>query len=100
MQPAVRRVILRNSGACWSRVSFTSSHLYALPQHVVSPRMLPDVGNGSQRPHRTGLMQDLVSELRRITLPRTPVNKGAIEKDRSFWRLRSFRLRAFNRSEG
>jgi hypothetical protein len=37
------RGILRNSGACWSRVSFTSSHLYALPQHVVSPRMLPDV---------------------------------------------------------
>src|SRR5215203_3546936 len=29
------------------------------------------------------------AQLRRIPLPRTPVNKGDIEKDRSFWRLRS-----------
>src|SRR5215208_5856997 len=27
-------------------------------------------------PHRTGAMQDPVSELRRISLPRTPLNKG------------------------
>jgi hypothetical protein len=40
------------------------------------------------------------AELRRIPLPRTRVNKGAIEKDRSFWRLRSFRLRASKSSEG
>src|SRR5918995_3134055 len=36
----------------------------------------------------------------RQSLMRTPVNKGDIEKDRNFWRLRPFRLRASKRSEG
>jgi hypothetical protein len=35
-----------------------------------------------------------------LFFPRTPVNKGAIEKDRSLQKLRSFRLRASKRSEG
>src|SRR5215217_2585340 len=45
-------------------------------------------------------MQYAGYEFLRIIFPRTPVNKGDIEKDRSFRRLRSFRLRASNRSEG
>jgi putative transposase len=44
-------------------------------------------------------MQSLAPELPRIVLPRTRVNKGDIEKDRSFWRLRSFDLRTPERSE-
>jgi hypothetical protein len=39
------RVILRSLGVCQACVSFTSSHFFASPQHVGSPRMLPDVGN-------------------------------------------------------
>src|SRR5215217_496142 len=36
-------------------------------------------------------------ELPRISIPRTSVNKGKIEKDRSLQKLRSFRLRALRR---
>src|SRR5215212_11326866 len=49
--------------------------------------MLPDVGNAPWRPDRSGLMQYLVSELRRITLPRTPVNRDNKES-----RARQIRL--------
>src|SRR5215216_2790062 len=45
-------------------------------------------------------MQYAGYEFLRIIFPRTPVNKGDIEKDRSLQKLRSFRLRASNRSEG
>src|SRR5215211_4978330 len=48
---------------------------------------------------RANFRESPKGEVRRIPIPRTWVNKGK-KKGRSFRRLRSFRLRASNRSEG
>src|SRR5215216_5934594 len=56
--------------------AFTFAHVYAAPQHLVltrMPRARRTVGSPA-RQART--MQDRATELRRIHLPRTTVNKG------------------------
>jgi hypothetical protein len=58
------------------------SHIYLSVLHTVGPaRSHAPLACGFWTP-RTGTMQDLVCELRRIRLPRTPVNKTQLEQDR------------------
>src|SRR5215212_7742682 len=50
-------------------------HSYSDPQHL-GGTLRYSIGADSQfSSHRTGAMHDPASELRRISLPRTPVNK-------------------------
>jgi hypothetical protein len=55
---------------------FTSSDFYAPPQHVVRYTTLHDGVKGSQILYRAEVMHNAASELRRIHLLSTPVNKG------------------------
>ncbi len=55
---------------------FVSLHLHAAPQHAVRHTTHHQLMKWLPAPLRDGAMQDPASELRRIFLPRTPVNKG------------------------
>jgi hypothetical protein len=57
-------------------LSATSLHFYAHPQHVVPMRRSRAGSSGSFWLYRAGDMHNAASELRRIILPRTWVNKG------------------------
>jgi hypothetical protein len=65
-------------------LSATSLHFYAHPQHVVPMRRSRAGSSGSFWLYRAGDMHNAASELRRILLPRTWVNKGK-KKDRSYY---------------
>src|SRR5215210_7471126 len=56
-----------------------SLHLYPAPQHVVLPDRGGTALRGDPRGPRGQSMQDPASELPRIPLPRTPVNKEQTE---------------------
>src|SRR5215208_5482178 len=60
---------------CYDRGLFTSSDLYAPPQHVVPSHAAGVASEGILSPLGGRFMQDPASELRRIPLPRTPVNR-------------------------
>jgi hypothetical protein len=52
------------------------AHIYPGPQHVVLTRMHQSGGIALLSPRRAETMREAVCELRRISLPRTPVNRG------------------------
>jgi hypothetical protein len=56
--------------------SYRTLHLYPAPQHVVLTGIPFTGSRRPASPHRAWFMRDPASELRRITLPRTPVNRG------------------------
>src|SRR5215211_5878436 len=59
---------------CYDRGLFTSSDLYAPPQHVVPSHAAGVASEGILWPLGGRFMQDPASELRRIPLPRSRVN--------------------------
>jgi hypothetical protein len=59
--------------------SFTCLHLYAPPQDVGFRVRYRTGAIGVFWPHWTGAMQDRGYGLPRISLPRTPVNKGEMD---------------------
>jgi hypothetical protein len=68
---------LRTSDLLWARILFTASDLYAPPLHVVPARAARGAP-GANLAALGGLsMQDTASELPRIPLPRTSVNKAS-----------------------
>src|SRR5215218_3001727 len=63
------------SAALGHLISFTSLHTYSHPQHLVIALRYATGQECQFSPYRTGAMQEAGCELRRIFLPRTPVNK-------------------------
>src|SRR5215207_2837205 len=63
----------------------TQPHLYARPQDVVLTSMLQATVAGYIRILLAASMQDPVSELLRIPLPRTPVNRPSPEMRQASW---------------
>src|SRR5215217_1618089 len=57
-------------------ISFTRLHIYSHPQHLVIALRYATGAECQFSPYRTGAIQDPASELPRIPLPRTTVNKG------------------------
>jgi len=55
-------------------------HLYATPQHVATYLRPQGGAIGRFRPRRSGVMHDTGFGLRRINLPRTPLNKPRCPK--------------------
>src|SRR5215213_5172337 len=62
---------------CYDRGLFTSSHLYAPPQHVVPSHAAGVASEGILPPLGGRSMHYSANELRRIPLPRTWVNSAS-----------------------
>ena len=60
---------------------FMSQNLYALPRHVLSTRVAQEFPGAILTTSGGPSMHDPASELLRILLPRTPVNKGMKKKE-------------------
>ena len=59
-------------------LSCTGVHLHSAPQHAVLTRMCRAGEQGSKPARLARTIQDLVSEVRRILIPRTRVNRGVL----------------------
>src|SRR5215203_3770605 len=71
-----RKVDSPKSGYSIGQGLFTTSDVYATPQHVVLSHAAGVASEGILSLLGVGSMQDRANELRRIHIPRTPVNKG------------------------
>jgi hypothetical protein len=73
-----RTIVRWDMVTCYDRGLFTSSDLYAPPQHVVPSHAAGVASEGILSPLGGRFMQDPASELRRIPLPRNRVNRGVV----------------------
>src|SRR5215204_2582594 len=76
-QSCVHNHSLPQTFVCTRRAS-ANTHIYPPLLQALAGRGVAGCGRGGFRGYRGGAMQDPASELPRIPIPRTPVNKGEI----------------------